>query len=232
MISADDMGITPLNISDAQLSSGAKSSGFTEMSFSCMVYEALMCQKRICNDTWPRKLAFVNDFELSMSKYYSISDDATPIEQMTKLAAKEIVANMHILLRRPPYGESVHDDFDILGTAMKVLERSLQLKSPRFSQWAWKSWVKWYVLAVVLAELCAQPDSILFDKAYEIAQQSYEQHRQLIADGEKGMLWRPIVKLMQRVSELKDAKSSIDTQGEWSRNSVMQDANSWEYWAI
>lgn len=227
LIAAGDMGPAPLNIYDFEMDSRnipeQSAASFTEMSFSSMVYEAMMCQKQMCNsaamytnysDEWKRRVCLVSEFESSMrQKYFGISDHASPIEQITKLASREIVANMHILLRRPPYVSDRNivppdDEFDVIRVATEVLERSLQLKTPRFSQWAWKSWVKWYVLAVVLAELSAQHESSMFDQAYDVARQSYEQHRQLIADGEKGMLWRPIVKLMRRVTQLKEARAT------------------------
>lgn len=235
LIVAEEMGPAPLNIHDFEMDSRnipeQSVASFTEMSFSSMVYEAMMCQKQLCNssamftnssDEWRRRLCHVGDFETSMrQKYFGISDHASPIEQITKLASREIVANMHILLRRPPYVSTRNvippdDDFDVIRVATEVLERSLQLRTPKFSQWAWKSWVKWYVLAVVLAELSAQPESSMFEQAYDVARQSYEQHRQLIADGEKGMLWRPIVKLMRRVTQLKEART---TQSLWHQPS-------------
>lgn len=227
LIAADEMGPAPLNMYDSEMDSrnipDQSVASFTEMSFSSMVYEAMMCQKKMCNssamyrnysDEWKRRLCLVGEFETSMrQKYFGIPDNASPIEQITKLASREIVANMHILLRRPPYMSIRNvvppdDDFDVIRVATEVLETSLQLKTPKFSQWAWKSWVKWYVLAVLLAELSARPESSMFDLAYDVARQSYEQHRQLIADGEKGMLWRPIVKLMRRVTQLNEDRTT------------------------
>jgi hypothetical protein len=220
IISCRAMGPMPMNILDVDFSagrfSGSVGTHFTEMSFSCMTYEAMICQKKLCDLSsekqdarleWDRRKSIVDNYAASMrAKYYNIPHEATAIQKLTSVAAKEIVLNMHILLRRPPYRAStlnipLSDDFDILQVAIQILERSLQLKQPCFSNWAWKSWVKWYVLAVVLAELYAHPDASNFEMAFSVAKSSFEQHRLLIADGEKGMLWRPIVKLMRSVEQ-------------------------------
>lgn len=226
VLAVADMGPAPLNINDAELceeAAPASNKSLTDMSFTCMIHEAMICQKQLTDDStvqsnsrkeWRRRIQLVTDFESSMrQKYYGIGPSAPSIDQLTRLAAMEIATNMQILIRRPPYmrtgyGPPPDDSFDTMKVATDILERSLQLKSPQFSQWAWKKWVKWYVLAVLLAELCAHPESAHYERSYDVACQSFEEHSQQIADGEKGMLWRPIVKLMQKVEHLNMARAT------------------------
>jgi hypothetical protein len=122
----------------------------------------------------------------------------------------------HLLLRRPPYKQEgqfspPRDGFDILGTATEVLVRDMRLRIPDLAQWAWKSWVKWYALAIVLAELCVRPDGPQSDKAFAVAHDAYQLYAPRIADSDSGMLWKPIDKLMRRVQGLR-ATSKLDTQ--------------------
>jgi len=75
------------------------------------------------------------------------------------------------------------------------------MKSTDFAPWAWKSWVRWNALAILLVELCSQPPGESYDAAYSIASQSFSHYSSLIADTETGMLWKPITKLMRRLQQ-------------------------------
>jgi hypothetical protein len=102
-----------------------------------------------------------------------------------------------------------NDEFNVLEVATEVLERNMRLKVPEIAPWAWKSWVKWYALALVLAELCGQPEPMLAERAFYVAKESFENYAPLIADAEAGMLWKPIVKLMRRVKHIRETKAYL-----------------------
>lgn len=230
----EDLGVLPLNINDVNMSptfmTAYPEQGFTDMSFSLVTYEATLCQKKICVplvrsencwDAWNHKIQVLEEFEKSMSQqYYGVNEFSKPIERFTKMVAQGAVTNLQLLLRRPLhiYGHDtvpVWDNFNVMEAATNVLEQSLgKTAFYEFSPWAWWSWVKWYALAVVLAELCSRPEALSDNRAYLIAQQSYEQYSRLIADTESGMLWKPISRLMRRVQYLRTLKAEQPTTAE------------------
>ena len=223
MLSLKDFGEPPLNVDDDELMPGqplpVSSAGFTEMSFSTITHEAMLCQRKLleppradqdAKEHWHHKLGILEAFEHSMREnYLGINlDIATPMEMLMRFAADDMVTTMHLLLRRPPYRQDGHftpsrDAFDVLGTATQVLVRDAQLKISELAPWAWKNWIKWYALALVLAELCVCPNGRRAEECFVIASEAFERYAPLIADTASGALWRPIVNLMRRVESLR-----------------------------
>jgi hypothetical protein len=68
--------------------------------------------------------------------------------------------------------------------------------------------VKWFALAVVLAELCTARGSSA-DRAWIVAQQSFDDYATVVADTKSGLLWRPIAKLMQRARKLREVQMEM-----------------------
>jgi hypothetical protein len=179
------------------------------------MFRAMACQKKMLSmpnnteEEWTAKLHMVLTFEKTIKQdYFSVNEDAQPLEKFAKQAAKGILASMHLLLRRPPYKQHYglvpsSDDFNVLEHATIVLQHDSIIKSAEFAPWAWKSWVKWYALAIVLVELYSQSPGEKYDAAYSIAVQSFSRYSRLIADSDTGLLWKPIVKLMRRLQQLR-----------------------------
>jgi hypothetical protein len=163
---------------------------------------------------WTAKLQLVSSFEVEIKqRYVNFREGRSPLENFSEQAALAMIAAMHLILRRPPYLQHPHfvppsDDFDVLGQATEALQHELEIKSVEFAPWRWKSWVQWYALAVVLAELCSEPAGTRFDTAYTVAEQMFSQYASLIADSETGKLWKPIAKLMRRVRHIKLSHST------------------------
>lgn len=57
-----------------------------------------------------------------------------------------------------------------------------------FAPWAWFQCVKWYALAVVLAELCVTYHGPFAARAWKAAQLSFDDYAKDVADSEKGLL--------------------------------------------
>jgi hypothetical protein len=95
-------------------------------------------------------------------------------------------------------------------SATEVLEQHLQTIPVELQPWAWKNWVQWHALAVLLAELMVRPQEPSSDRSYTIATQSFRHYARLVADSESGLLWKPIAKLMRRVQRL---RQTPDTAG-------------------
>lgn len=208
----------PLNINDADMSPPdnvptTSSTGITDMSHTAMIYEAMLCQRRLYElsgtasdswDTWHSKVELIKAFEDYVEgTIASIQDSATPLDKLLKISGHKILISLQLLLRRPPYRQPRNsvppwDDFNILEAATNVLEHHLQPLSPELEPWAWKNWVQWHALAVVLTELVMKPGHADFDRAYAVATRSFRYYAKIIADSESGMLWKPIAKLMRR----------------------------------
>ncbi|KAE8441090.1 hypothetical protein EG329_005885 [Mollisiaceae sp. DMI_Dod_QoI] len=219
----DDLGPAPLLLNDDEMTQAivpvSSSPGFNEMSFFALMFRAMMCQKKMMSipDSaevgWAARLQLVLSFETSIKQdYFNASEDAQPFERFTEQIAKVIIASMHLVLRRPPYKQRPglvpsSDNFNVLEHSTKLLQQDLITKSAEFAPWAWKSWVRWNALAVVLVELCSLSPGGSYDAAYSIAVQSFNHYSSLIADTNMGMLWKPITKLMRRVQQLKDSNT-------------------------
>jgi hypothetical protein len=214
----EDLGPAPLLLNDDQMSQNyipvCSSLDFNDMSFFALMFRAMVCQKKMMSmpdtaDGWAARLQLVLTFEKSIQEdYFNISQDAPPFQRFTEHVAKEIIISMHLLLRRPPYKQRPglapsSDEFNVLEHSTRLLQQEFVTKSAEFAPWAWKSWVRWNALAIVLVELCSQPSGETYDAAYSIAVRSFNYYSSLIADTDAGMLWKPITKLMRRLQQLK-----------------------------
>ena len=223
LIHAKDLGMPPRNINDSEVGSDIASAlhrpALTDMSFCTMTFEAMVCFKKICAlnevtpdgwDSWDHKLKLLNELEETFSlKYFAIEHtDAQPIGILLKMSAKSIAADMRLLLRRPPYRQKHNvvppwDDFDSMATATEVLERHMDIDAQQLASWAWKEWTPWYALAVALAELYRNPFGTKADKTYAVACDTFRRYSSPPTDLDQGMLWKPIAKLLQRVTKLR-----------------------------
>jgi hypothetical protein len=222
----------PLSVNDSEVTPiidvlPCESSGPTEMSHMLMTYDAMICQRRLFelsteiedgSAQWLQKVKTVNEFEHSIRKRaYSCCNTDSPLEKLKMISAEKIIISMQLLLHRPPYKQPHNSvpswhDFNVMETATKVLESHMQPIPADLQPWAWKNWVQWHALAVVLAELMAHPQNVLSDRAYAVAQKSFHHYARIVADSESGMLWRPIAKLMRRVQMLRGGVDERLTQ--------------------
>jgi hypothetical protein len=167
-----------------------------------------------CEDVssqWLKKLELIDAFEKGLQSIKtSIGRNQTPLEKLHEMSGSKILISLQLLLRRPPYKQARScvppwDDFNVLEAATNVLEQHLRPVTPELRPWAWKNWVQWHALAVVLAELTIHPEGPQSDRAYSIATRSFQYYSQIVADSESGMLWRPIAKLMRRVRSMRQS---------------------------
>ncbi|OWY48834.1 uncharacterized protein AALT_g8206 [Alternaria alternata] len=197
----------------------------TDMSHTAMIYEAMICQRRLYEisdgvqngwEQWTKKVELLNEFKTSiLSERTNVHSYDSPLEMLRRMSAQKIIVSMQLLARRPPYRQPHNtvppwDDFDIMKSATEVLEQHLQPIPVELQPWAWKNWVQWHALAVLLAELMVRPQEPSSDRSYTIATQSFRHYARLVADSESGLLWKPIAKLMRRVQRL---RQTPDTAG-------------------
>ncbi|KAG4437485.1 hypothetical protein IFR05_007040 [Cadophora sp. M221] len=223
LLSSQDLQHLPLNINDSDIyprcSTPVASARFTDMSFASMTHQACLCQKTMegippdTDDTWSRwkeTIAAFNVFEdYAKLHFSSINESSPPLEKFAQAVAAGSLANIKLMQRRPPHRNPQSkippwDDYDIMKSTTYILERSIYKQAnSNFNPWAWFTWVKWYALAVLLAELCGPVKGPSADHSYMVAQKTFIEYARVVADSESGMLWRPIVKLMRRVQRLR-----------------------------
>ena len=77
-----------------------------------------------------------------------------------------------------------------------------------FYRWYGHMYNKWHPIAVAAAELCVQTEGPAVERAWRSIDPVYQDAAKGIADSEKGMLWRPIEKLMRRARAIRAAKQA------------------------
>ncbi|KAK4554614.1 hypothetical protein LTR86_008469 [Recurvomyces mirabilis] len=237
MIRASTLGPPPLNIDDVECISvntppakPSYGSKFTDMTFTTMTNQAMVCHKRLCDvhctseqdwESWNKKMQIFSDLETSYKQNYLSIDlsSARPIEILTRFAAETILACTRLLLRRPAFIQQHNaippwDDFNPMLAATDVLERHLQFEYRELAPWAWKRWPPWYALAVALAELCRTPHGLEADRTYTASCGIFRRYSCLPNDPDQGMLWKPIAKLLRRVTKLRGEHSVNPSSGQ------------------
>jgi hypothetical protein len=238
ILPSNAFGKPPLNINDQDMSPSdtlpsVSSTVITEMTHTAMIYEAMICQRKLYElsqtpvhnwEQWPEKLELIQAFDQHVqSVASSIGPSTEHLHTLLKISGSKISLGLQLLMRRPPYRQPhgtvpPWDDFDVLDVATKVLEQHMQPLLPKLEPWAWKNWVQWHALAVVLAELTILSQGERFDWAYSVATKSFHSYARIIADSESGMLWKPIAKLMRRVQRIKQNTSNGATQNQLERH--------------
>jgi hypothetical protein len=191
------------------------------MSFSHVIHEATICSRRLMEfppdtagtwETWDKKLQIISDFEIYIRQYCSKLEGASnDFQRFVQFTAEDIVLNMQLLLRRPLYPSKTSpfppwDKFDVLKVTTEIMERALwKATDSAFSPWAWlsKTWLKWQVLAVLLAELCTPRYGELGDRAYAVAKEGFDYCSALMAETDLATVLKPLEKLMSRVIQVR-----------------------------
>ena len=224
------LGPAPLNVDDSSISPGPNQStyieqpGLTDMSYNCMMHEALICWRRLTHvptdsqgqpatirQEWTERSEIVTDWQQRIQeKYLQRCDSTQPFQRFMLFVGQDMIMTMRLLERRPmhrlftagPPPPPPANDFNVLERATDVLERSLlKFSDPGLAPWRWFAWVKWYALAIVLAELCGYGDGALVDRAWEVAEEAFDKLAGLVIDD---VLWRSVGKLMQKARGLRD----------------------------
>lgn len=222
----------PLTINDDDMSvshgvTALPSLETTDMSHSAMTYEAMLCQRQMyelslgggdCHHNWSKRLQLVANFGAYVQHISTrVGDSSSPLDMLLKVSGRKIYVSLELLLRRPPYRQSFNsvpstDEYDVMLAATEVLEQHLQAPPPELRPWAWKNWVQWHALAVILAELLVRSRESLSDRAYAVAAKAFGYYAQIVADSQSGMLWKPIEKLMRRVQRMRQKSTLQATQ--------------------
>ena len=222
------LGRPPLNVDDGVLSLASsqsplvEQSGLTDMSYNCMMHDALICMRKLTHvptdsegqlvkirQEWANRSKTVKDWEQRIhDRYLQHCDSTQNFQKFMKFVGQDMIVTMRLLERRPMHrlfsaGPPPDNDFNVLELATDVVERSfLKFTVPAFAPWSWFAWVKWYVLAVMLAELCGHGDGPLIDRAWKVAEEAFTLFPNLVIDDVR---WRSVEKLMRKARSTKGA---------------------------
>lgn len=223
----------PLSINDEDISLDSpeevkEREGYTDMTFALSCHEVLDAMREFADipastvdyaQARSQKVQVWNvDSVIELQrhikeKYLRHLNLTRPFHWFISLVADVITAVMWLLLYRPlkrvpdngRLSQFTHPG--ILTLSIDVLERIYQLQiDPALSQFRWLSqtYVQWHALAVAIAELCVETEGSTVERAWAIVEPSFRQMAQHVAGSDRGMLWRPIKKLMSRAREIRD----------------------------
>lgn len=112
-----------------------------------------------------------------------LCDIGHPFQRLTKWVGNAMIVTMRLLVRRPIrwfFGARPPpaDDIDLLEVATEVVENSLRKQmDPSLSPWSGFAWLKWYALAIVLAELCDKASETNTERAWALAESTFKRYR-------------------------------------------------------
>ncbi len=227
---------TPLNINDEDMNPEsqfiAERSGFTEMTFALIGHNVIMSASQfrnapleVGNEEIPLSSTFeerarmiVECRQLLENKYLVHCDISNPIAFTATAVARLTMSRMCLSLYHPFSHDVRHlpqrgiTSDRVFQTAVEVLEYAYLLeREPAIAQWSWlfSTWVQWHALAVTLAALCVQNQGPLVARAWRIVDLVFEGWAVRVADSAKGMLWRPIKKLMGKAQANRNSGTQI-----------------------
>ncbi|KAE8353724.1 fungal-specific transcription factor domain-containing protein [Aspergillus coremiiformis] len=208
----------PANVNDSDISFNMDhpvqdSAGFTDMTFTIINMKA-QCITRLLNftdftDTTTKnankRQQLAIDFQETASTLLKhCQPDKVPFHWFTRQVAETISAATQLIVLRP-----LHRNVDfippriqgdhLLQMAVAILQKSKTLRTdPRGTPWRWLKFlfVPWHALAVAIAELCVCRELSVMERFWRIVREEYECLGDLIGDSHKGMIWKPMKKLM------------------------------------
>ncbi|RAK97723.1 Zn(II)2Cys6 transcription factor [Aspergillus ibericus CBS 121593] len=213
----------PANVNDIDLSPNMEanpvdSPGFTDMTFTMMMHKSQYVARSLnfsdfmepSITTLAIRQQLVLEFKQSVTKLLHHSNpDHIPLHWLTRAIAECTHASLQLITLRPlqraPNFTPPHVRGDrLLEFAVNVLILSRRLRSdPRFATYQWFEFAfpPWHCLAVALAELCVCDDQSVMERFWDPIEDTFHQLGRLIADSQRGMLWKPMEKIMARARE-------------------------------
>ena len=227
----------PLNINDVDISINSiclppEREGLTESTFTIMTTETCTLLKQLsrrffCDSkfqpsdsepNWDERMQMVEDYKKDFygrtMPYY---DPSNHYHWWIIHIGEIILAMLAMMAVRPLWQSGPGDPAptngpEVLRLAVQVLEQEEGLRAaPCWDNFGWYFWVHWYALAVALAELCSQTETLKTEdeeRAWNVVNTAFEQYSETIADSEKGRLWQPVKKLMKKAQSVRLQKKN------------------------
>lgn len=200
---------------------------YTEITLSLICHEIFDVERRLnyvpagefvrsqerTDDPWAQRRGWVTACQRRIEdKYLRHCDINISAQRYIRLVADIMIATMWLCTYRPLQR---HPDSPtlvkiphpgILHLSVEVMEKATRVSSDTsFGPFKWISsiWVQWHALAVMIAELCVQTEGPTVERAWTIVNTVFEETARLVADSDKGRLWRPIKKLMNKAQAVR-----------------------------
>lgn len=212
--------VMPCNLNDEDVKYDSQHplhsrAGPTEMTVCLLSMDALSTARKINfkspasepkNSTLQEREELVKEYAKRVKSTYLANCDFS--DQRTKLLLimghywiKKLWLVLSYPLQHPMPSQQVQSRTQGLQTAMTFLNVNEAIEHhPSSAGFAWyfKTYVPWHAIAVVLAELCTQPQGPLADRAWEIIQSRFKDWNGRVTDIKEAILWVKIKKLLKR----------------------------------
>jgi len=194
------------------------------MTFSSATHEMMRYMQKMINvpldaggrplmqQTWAQRYAIVENCTRALDQKFVVHcNTADDFQRFTKIVCSSMTVTLRLLVRRPMYRfysaePPPNDDFNVLDVAMDVLDQALQKgETTIFKRYEWFGWIKWYALAVLLAELCEHTKGQRIDRAWMIAEASYAKYSETVYND---ALWASMKRLMRKARFQRARKNS------------------------
>ncbi|KKA19657.1 C6 transcription factor, partial [Rasamsonia emersonii CBS 393.64] len=217
----------PLNINDDDIGPDTKTppperEGCTDMTFSLIRCEVTLVYRRLTYappgtacplpQTLEERDKMVERLNNRLNeRYIRHCDMSIPLQWACATVARLIVAKLWLIVHHPLAKNekipalSQEARNRLLLTSIEILEFSHLLKTnENTARWGWlfRTHIQWHAVAFVLAELCVRPLCPGVDRAWAAVNSVFNDWEQQ-ATQKKGMLWRPLNRLMQRAKEFR-----------------------------
>jgi hypothetical protein len=200
---------------------------YTDVTLSLVIHEVFDIERRLnyvlagesnrsqegTDEPWDQRREWVDICQQRIKdKYLRHCNTTIPAQRYTLLVADVMIATMWLWTYRPlqrrrdsPRLVTASRAW-ILEISLDVMEKTIQISIDSSSQpfrWIYTIWVQWHALAVMIAELCVQIEGPSVERAWNVLNVVFEETAQLVADSDKGRLWRPIRKLMKKAQAIR-----------------------------
>ncbi|KAH8700425.1 fungal-specific transcription factor domain-containing protein [Talaromyces proteolyticus] len=215
----------PLNINDDDISPDSKTSPpekveCTDMTFALIRCEVTLAYRRLTYippglqsvpSTVEERESLIEKLHQRLNdRYIKHCDMQIPLQWACATIARLIVAKLWLIVHHPlskPEGRCLSNEArnKILLTSIEVIEFSRLLETnENTTKWSWlfSSYTQWHAVAFVLAELCVRPLCPGVDRAW-MAVNSVFKDWERQPTTKKGLLWRPLSRLMKKATDFR-----------------------------
>ena len=234
----------PLNINDEEitpemLEPPTEHEGATQMTFSLVRFEITAALRRVSYSCPSGKFRWENQQTTNEKcaniikminhrmeeRYIKHCDMSVPIFWVSATVTRLILAKLWLTIHHPMTRHDGKTNIsqvsreNLFYTSIEVVEFARLLETNEHtSKWGWlfATNMQWHCVAFVLAELCVRPASPITERAWQIVNCVYNLWG-MNAKHKKGMLWRPISKLMKRATAVR-AKQQEQMRAQLSYN--------------
>ncbi|KAL4922739.1 fungal-specific transcription factor domain-containing protein [Aspergillus aurantiobrunneus] len=223
----------PLNVNDADIPPDAKERpeprvGFTDMTFFLVRCDICYALRRvaytcpnisgaIAGPVTEKCANVVQTVNMHIEEQYlRHCDMADPIQWLSATVARLDLTKMWLVIHHPVTRSDVKLQMSpeyresLFMTSIEVTEFALLIKEDQNTKkWSWMfdAHMQWHAIVIVLSELCVRPLSPLTDRAWLAVTTVYGDWLRT-AKQRKGMLWRPLAKLMRRAGSTRNKQIS------------------------